>query len=1059
MSPSSPNRLSTPRFLAFLALFTLALGGCGDDPTGPGADVDGADAAQDVSTDAVGDSGEDDAGTDVATDTADASPDAVADTGDAGADISTDTRPDTFFDPDIGADAATDTTDSSGPIGVYSIDPALGPEEGGTFVAIFGYGFTVNTVVLVNGRPLERVDFVDSETLLAYTPANPAGVYDVKFASGDEEFVLAGGFEYFADLSLDAIEPATGPTRGGVPARVTGSGFTDDTRVSVGGRLGIDARVIGSTAVEFVVPPGVAGDAEVRVTNTFGSAALADAFNYYAEPLLSGAVPAAGATTGGYDVVLMGTGLDTVTTVRFGAATATIVDQSEAQLTVTVPPGAAGPADIAVVGTTGGSTILAGFRYVNTEGALAVDAVVPASGALSGGYDVTVAGPGVDAATDVQFAGVSGAITASSPGALLVTVPAGASVGAVDVEVTTADASATGTGVFAYIDDLAIDSVTPPTGDVAGGETITVAGSGFTAATRVAFGPVFATTTLMDAGTLSVVAPPGPLGVVDVQVVDGDRVATLADGYTYTEAPVATGLVPSRGAIAGNTYVVVRGRGFQGDVRVTFNGIDATDVTIIDGATLAVRTPRFDEAGRAAVRVYVNEEEAEGRLPFAYYDPWSPAGGWWGGPVEGSVNATVEDARTGERIVDAFVTLNLRADGPSASCVTNDRGQCVISAPGINGPQTVSASAVDYSAATVTDVDARNVILQLNSLVMPPPSGGGGDTPPSISGTLEGLDKIVDPADDERIVGVIRTSTPGVGAANPDGTGFAQVTWDGGSEPIPYAMASREGELAVVALCGVLNETTGDFTPLYMGIRRGLAVRGVGTEYEVNLECDIHLSQTMTFKFRNPPIYPGGPQVNQAIPYLDLGNEGATDLLRIAEGRGEIITQDHFAPLSHPALADASYEVIGQTVPNDGGFPYSVVYARDIIDPDDRIDFPESVPPPNILYPADSGTVVERRFEWSLATDVNPDFYYAYIQDASQSATFWEVWLPGDQSGFNLPYFPPGTPEAMPSGTLVFIILAIDAYTFDYEEFEGNDFGSWNWKSYGVAGQFFINPG
>jgi hypothetical protein len=378
----------------------------------------------------------------------------------------------------------------------------------------------------------------------------------------------------------------------------------------------------------------------------------------------------------------------------------------------------------------------------------------------------------------------------------------------------------------------------------------------------------------------------------------------------------------------------------------------------------------------------------------------------------------------------------------------------------VTGIQTVSASALDYSAVTVTDVDAENIMIGLSSTVPPTPGSPPAFTPPVIMGTLAGLDKIVDPAEDEVIIGVIRTTTPGVGASNPPGTGFAQVAWTSGAAPIPFEMASRQGELAVVAICGVFNETTGVFRPEWMGVERGMAVRGEGTIYEVEIECDIRMNQTMTYKFRNPPLFIGGPDTNQAIPYLDFGGEGATDLLRIAEGPTEIIVQDKFVPLTNPQLAGVTYDITGQSVPSAGGLPYSIVYARGITNPDERVDFPTSMPPADLVYPTPGGTLVDRRFEWELSTDEDADFYYAYIQDVAQEITFWEVWLPGDQLGFNLPYFPPGEGAvALPPGPLVLIVLSIDAISFDYDAFEFNDFGAGNWRAYSVAGWVFNNPG
>ena len=1049
-----------PRLLTtLLAAALVALAGCGDPP--PETGTPGADAGSDTveTTDTV----EDDS-VEGDTDPADVGVDSppVEDTGDDSDDdtIEEDAGADSVFNPDTNINPDSGGPDPTGPLGLLTIDPSSGPEEGDTPVILFGFGFTVDTEILVNGRLAYDVDFVDSETILARFPANPAGIYDVKVANSTEEAILVQGFTYYAALTIDSVDPASGPERGGMPLSVYGAGFTDDSLVSVGGRLGIDTRVHSSEEIEFILPPGVEGTADVRVTNSTGSQVLPDGFTYYAEPRIDSILPAAGAAAGGYDVTISGAGFAEDAVVRFGASAASVTFVDANTLEVSVPAGMPGATDVSVATALGGDTEIGGFFYVSEpDGALSLEAVTPNSGGTSGGYTVTVAGPGAGDAESVTFDGSEATILSTSPGAATVQVPTGA--GLVDVTVETAGETSTLADAFEFLNELQIDSISPDVGDTAGGETVTITGSGFTDTVGVRFGPITASGVSVDSdSSLSVVTPPGSLGSVDVQVFDRSRSAMAEDGFLYLEEAAVTAVTPSRGAMAGNTRVIIRGRGFYGDVEVLFGDFPAAEVNVIDAATLEVRTPAVAEAQRVAVTVIVDGEEVRTGKNFVFYDPFTPAGGWWGDEINGSVNVTVIDAGNGARLESAFVTLHVRVDETAFTCITNAVGQCTISYPEVMGIQIVSASALDYSAVTVTDVDAENIVIALSSTVPPTPGTPPAYTPPLITGTLSGLDKITDPAEDEIILGVIRTTTPGVGASNPPGTGIAQVTWTSGAAPIPFEMFSREGELAVVAICGVYNESTGDFTPHWFGVERRMAVRGEGTIYEVDIECDIRMNQTMTYKFRNPPLAVGGADTNQAIPYLDFGGEGATNLLRIAEGNTEIIVQDRFVPLDDPQLAGVDYEITGQSVPSAGGLPFSVVFARNVTDPDERIDFPTSMPPADLVYPSPGGTVVDRRFEWELATDEEADFYYAYIQDLAQEITFWEVWLPGDQLGFNLPYFPPGEGAvALPAGPLVLIVLSVDAITFDYDEFEFNDFGSWNWRAYSAAGWVFVNPG
>jgi hypothetical protein len=93
-----------------------------------------------------------------------------------------------------------------------------------------------------------------------------------------------------------------------------------------------------------------------------------------------------------------------------------------------------------------------------------------------------------------------------------------------------------------------VTSVTPALGPTGGGTTVTVQGGPFTGATSVLFGSTPGTGLFVaNSGQLSVVAPAGATGPVDVQVVTpgGTSPATPADVFTYVSpAPPAppTGL-------------------------------------------------------------------------------------------------------------------------------------------------------------------------------------------------------------------------------------------------------------------------------------------------------------------------------------------------------------------------------------------------------------------------------------------------------------------------------------------------------------------------------------
>lgn len=80
-----------------------------------------------------------------------------------------------------------------------------------------------------------------------------------------------------------------------------------------------------------------------------------------------------------------------------------------------------------------------------------------------------------------------------------------------------------------------MNAINPNAGDVSGGDSVTLTGTGFTGATSVTFGgvPVMSITVNSDT-SITVTTPPGSAGAVDVTVTTSGGSSTIAAGYLYT---------------------------------------------------------------------------------------------------------------------------------------------------------------------------------------------------------------------------------------------------------------------------------------------------------------------------------------------------------------------------------------------------------------------------------------------------------------------------------------------------------------------------------------------
>jgi phosphatidylserine/phosphatidylglycerophosphate/cardiolipin synthase-like enzyme len=189
------------------------------------------------------------------------------------------------------------------------------------------------------------------------------------------------------------------------------------------------------------------------------------------------------------------------------------------------------------------ATILPETGAPPSQPAPTVSSVSPTSGPTSGGTSVTISGGNFTNGATVSFAGVAATnVNVASASTITATTPSHAA-GAVNVTVTNPDTqSVTLTNGFTYNapppSAPTISSVTPNSGTVAGGTSVTIAGTNFVTGATLTFGGTAATNVnVANATTITATTPAHAAGAVNVTVTNPDtQSATLTNGFTYTSA-------------------------------------------------------------------------------------------------------------------------------------------------------------------------------------------------------------------------------------------------------------------------------------------------------------------------------------------------------------------------------------------------------------------------------------------------------------------------------------------------------------------------------------------
>ncbi len=227
------------------------------------------------------------------------------------------------------------------------------------------------------------------------------------------------------------------------------------------------------------------------------------------------------------------------------------------------------------------SALMVGVRVPARPAVSRVVGAAGAAGPSAGGNTVTIDGSGFTTGWRVTFGGVPGTrLKVISTHRITVVAPRH-SAGLVSVRVTGVGgtSSTTTKARYTYLAPPTVRTVTGTshaTGPTAGGNTVTITGTGFTTITRVTFGSTRATAVRRLSTTrLTAVAPRHTAGVVSVRVtgVGGTSSTTTEARYTYLAPPTVrtvTGTSHATGPTAGGNTVTITGVGFTGITRVSF---------------------------------------------------------------------------------------------------------------------------------------------------------------------------------------------------------------------------------------------------------------------------------------------------------------------------------------------------------------------------------------------------------------------------------------------------------------------------------------------------------
>ncbi|MED4754670.1 IPT/TIG domain-containing protein [Brevibacillus choshinensis] len=455
-----------------------------------------------------------------------------------------------------------------------------------------------------------------------------------------------------------------------------------------------------------------------------------------------------GHPNGGESVKITGTRFQPGATVKFGSVSATNVNVvSATEITAVTPPNVQGTY---VVTVTNPDSQKATTNYQYKADPI-VTSIEPNHGTLAGGTLVMFKGNYFMKDVSVSFGKSTAPMnTYSSATYFKVNAPVATEPGPVDVVVTNPDGTTvTIPGGYTYdapvIEKLEVASISPNTGEFAGGELIYLDGKKFAQGVKVYFGEKESPSiTYVSNIRIKAVAPAATAaGKVDITVInpDGESV-TVKEGYTYKAPPVLptpqiTKITPDNGLLPGGEIVTIEGANFVNGLKVYLGTNEAQVRTFFSSSKFTVIAPVAIAEGPVDVKV-VNPDKQEAVKAGGYTYLASPP------PLQPSITSLSPNTGLTDGGLLVYIDGNNFEQGlkvyfgsKEATVVTyNSNTRIKISTPAVgaegavdvkivnpSGAETVKQSGFTYTAPapapapTITNISPDNSLLAGGVLV------------------------------------------------------------------------------------------------------------------------------------------------------------------------------------------------------------------------------------------------------------------------------------------------------------------------------------------------------
>lgn len=523
---------------------------------------------------------------------------------------------------------------------ITEITPSKGKVQGGETVTIKGEYFRNGASVAFGSTAATNINVIDEHTISVQTPPGVQGDAVVQVTNNDNQYATSN-FAYYANPEFSSMTLNSGPYIGENPNIIYGKYFMRGIKVKFGDNEAI-VKYINSTQLNITVPgASKEGLTDLLLENPDGTNLTLNGAYTYEPPIkmdvkIESISPTEGPVSGGTVVYVAGKNIDKNVKVYVGSKEVSVDKYySNTSIRIVTPTHNVGESiDITLENPDGTrSTLAKAFTYIAPPPAKppVVTSINQTQGYLPGGDIIYVVGENFVSGLKVKVGSENASVlNVYSANQIRIQIPAGVSLGAVDLVVTNADGqSGTLPNAYTYIETPkppapTVTTISPNTGSKVGGDIVYIDGNNFVNGAKVTFNGInVPVLNYYGTSRIRIQVPASPtIGAVDVTVTNPDgQSVTISQGYNYTVSlPTITGLSPNNGDLIGGNLIYISGTNFVSGLTVSVGGKNANVINYYSSSSIRIQIPAGSSAGTVPL-VLTNPDGSTASTTYIYNAP------------------------------------------------------------------------------------------------------------------------------------------------------------------------------------------------------------------------------------------------------------------------------------------------------------------------------------------------------------------------------------------------------------------------------------------------------